>query len=73
MEEKKTLRSVLELYDFCSDIFTETEMLLEKVERLERSLGKLFSELCPLDSSWVDSETWFMYKQQVIDYCEGAK
>ena len=73
MDDKKMLRTVLELYDFCGDIFTETELLLEKIEGLERSLGKLFHELSPLDSSWVDSETWFMFKQQVIDYCEGAK
>lgn len=73
MNDKRMLRTVLELYDFCGDIFTEAELLREKIESLETALGEVFHELCPLDSSWVDSETWFMFKQQVIDYCEGAK
>jgi hypothetical protein len=73
MDEKKLLRTALELYDSCGDIFLEAELLTERIIALERALGQLFNELNPIDSSWVDSETWFMFKQQVIDYCEGAK
>ena len=73
MDEKKTLMAVLDILEKCGDLYQEAENLSSRIENLETTIHRLFDELNPLNSSWVDCDTWSTFKQQIIDYCEGAK
>jgi len=73
MDEKKTLRATLDILEKCGDLYQEAENLVSQIEKLETTIHRLFDELNPLDGSWVNCDTWSIFKQQVIDYCEGAK
>jgi hypothetical protein len=73
MDEKQLIMATLKLHELSGDLIQEAENLVAQAERLDMACYELFSKLNPLDGSWVDTDTWDEFKQQIINYCEGAK
>lgn len=73
MDKKKTLRATLDLVDRCGNFHDEVENLLAKFEELERAVNELFHELCPFADDDIDMDSWSLFRDKVINYCEGAK
>jgi hypothetical protein len=73
MDEKQLIMATLKLHELSGDLIQEAENLVAQAERLDMACYELFSKLNPLDSTWVDGDTWDEFKQQIINFCEGAK
>ena len=73
MDEKQLILATLKLHELSGDLVQEAANLVSQAEQLDMACYELFSKLNPLDGSWVDMDTWDEFKQQIINYCEGAK